>query len=393
MAGITLFFKGLRDGKLFIISSILFVLSIYSYHSFRLLVPLLLVFLGLIFWQEVFKKKLFFVIFLTFLALLTLPVYSSFVSDQASGSRLSIVTIFSNPTVINPSIERLIFDKNNNDSIGLLLHNRRIVYALTIAKGYLDHFNPDFLFIHGDGWVQHHAVDMGMLYLWELPFILAGLYILVNRRNRYASILILFFLLAPLPSAITTGTPHPIRAIALMPAFHIFTAIGVVFVCLRILEMRKIVYKTMLLCIIGLSLLFNFIYYMHQYYVHTPIEYGYFWQYGYKEALNYAKVQEAKFDKIIMTYFYDQPYIYYLFYNKIDPVWYQKNWDYNKNGETDRFKRVIGKYTFRNIEYSKDINIRKTLLIGTPDEIPDNAHIIKIIKFPDGKTAFKIVET
>ena len=149
----------------------------------------------------------------------------------------------------------------------------------------------------------------------------------------------------------------------------------------------------LIMFIILICFILNMVYYFHQYYVHTPIEYGYFWQYGYKEALSYAKENEAKFDRVIMTYFYDQPYIYYLFYNKIDPLWYQKNWDYNKNGETDRFKRVIGKYTFRNIEYSKDINIRKTLLIGTPEEIPNNAHIIKIIKFPDGKTAFKIVET
>ena len=393
IVGIALFFKGLRDGRLFIVSSVSFALSIYSYHSFRLLVPLLLVFLGLIFLQEVFKKKLFFVIFLISLVLFTLPVYFSFGKVQASSSRLSMVTIFSDPTVINLSIERIGYDRNNNDLLGSVLHNRRIVYSLAIAKGYLDHFNPDFLFIHGDGGVQHHAVDMGMFYLWELPFILAGLYILVNRRNRYALILILLFLLAPLPSAITTGTPHPIRAIALMPAFHIFTAIGVVFVVLRILKIKKIIYMGIFLFLVGLSLLFNFIYYMHQYYVHTPIEYGYFWQYGYKEALSYAKDREANVNNIIMTYEYDQPYVYYLFYNKIDPAWYQKNWDYDKNRTIDRFKRVIGKYTFKNIEYSKDINISNALLIGTPREIPDNAKVIKTIKFPDGKVAFKIDKT
>lgn len=393
MLGILLFFKGLRDGKLFIISSVSFALSIYSYHSFRLLVPLLLVFIGFIFWQEVLKKKLFFVIFLLSLTLLTLPVYFSFVKAQASNSRLSMVTIFSDPTVINPSIKRIDYDKSNNDVFGQTLHNRRIVYSLAIVKGYLDHFNPDFLFIHGDGGVQHHAVDMGMIYLWELPFILAGLYILVNRRNRYSLILISLFLLAPLPSAITTGTPHPIRAIALMPAFHIFTAIGTVFIFLRILKMRTMFGRAILLFIIALSLIFNLVYYLHQYYVHSPIEYGYFWQYGYKEALSFAKENEKKFSNIIMTYEYDQPYVYYLFYNKIDPVWYQKNWDYNKNGTIDRFKRIIGKYTFRNIEYSRDINIPNTLLIGAPREIPDNARVIKTIKFPDGKTAFKIAET
>ena len=393
MLGILFFFKGLKSGRLLTISSVSFALSIYSYHSFRMLVPLILVFLGFIFWKEVFRKKLFFVIFLISLTLFTLPVYFSFVKAQASNSRLSMVTIFSDPTVINPSIKRIDYDRSNNDLLGSIFHNRRIVYSLAIAKGYLDHFNPDFLFIHGDGGVQHHAVDMGMLYLWELPFILAGLYVLVNRRNKYVLTLILLFLLAPLPSAITTGTPHPIRAITLMPVFHIFTAIGFVFIFFRVLKMRIILGRVILLFIIGLSLVLNFVYYMHQYYVHSPIEYGYFWQYGYKEALIYAKENETKFGNIVMTYEYDQPYVYYLFYNKIDPLWYQKNWDHNKNGTIDRFKRVVGKYTFRNIEYSKDINISNALLIGTPKEITDDAKVIKIIKFPDGKTAFKIVET
>ena len=153
------------------------------------------------------------------------------------------------------------------------------------------------------------------------------------------------------------------------------------------------VYKVIFLSLIFIFLLFNFIYYMHQYYVHTPIEYGYFWQYGYKEAFNYAKEQEKKFDKIVMTYRYDQPYIYYLFYNKIDPEWYQKNWDNNKNGTVERFERTIGKYIFKNIDYSKDAHIQKTLLIGTPQEIPDNAKVIKTIRFPDGEIAFKIVKT
>ena len=391
--GVMFFLKGLRNGWLFILSSASFILSIYSYHSFRLLIPLLLVFLIFTFLGYISRKKLFFTIFILALLSFTFPVYSGFLKAQDSGSRLSMVTIFSDPTITSSPIERINYDKNHNDYIGELFHNRRVVYALAIAKGYLDHFNPDFLFLHGDGGVQHHAVDMGMLYLWDLPFIAAGIYLLFKRRDRYVGILFVFFLLAPLPSAISTGTPHPVRAIALMPAFHIFTAIGIVFIFLRIIKMRTIFIRLILLFAIGLSLVFNLAYYMHQYYVHTPVEYGYFWQYGYREALSYAKENETAFKNIIMTYEYDQPYIYYLFYNKIDPAWYQKNWDYNKNGTVDRFKRVVGKYTFRNIEYSKDINIPNTLLIGTPKEIPVSAKVVKIIKFLDGKVAFKIVKT
>ena len=370
------------------------MLSLYSYHSFRLFVPLFILAFLVVFWKEVLNFKKQAIISLAILFFFSFPIWNSFLGTAAgTGARLSMVTIFSDVKVINPSIERIDYDRNNNDYIGALFHNRRVAYALAAAKGYLDHFNPDFLFIHGDGWVQHHAVDIGMLYLWDIPFILAGIYFLFRKFNRFVLILFISFLLSPIPAAITTGTPHPVRAIGMIFGFHIFAAVGVVFFWEKIMLLKKIFMTVLIMFIILICFILNMVYYFHQYYVHTPIEYGYFWQYGYKEALSYAKENEAKFDRVIMTYFYDQPYIYYLFYNKIDPLWYQKNWDYNKNGETDRFKRVIGKYTFRNIEYSKDINIRKTLLIGTPEEIPNNAHIIKIIKFPDGKTAFKIVET
>ncbi|MBI2028366.1 MAG: glycosyltransferase family 39 protein [Candidatus Levybacteria bacterium] len=393
MLGILLLLKGLKNGRFIFFSSIAFVLSVYSYHSFRLIIPLLLFFLTIFFWQEILRKKLIFIVFFISLVLLTLPVYLSFLNAQDSGSRLSMVTIFSDPTVLDSSIIRNNYDKDNNDLIGGLIHNRRIVYSLTVAKGYLDHFNPDFLFLHGDGGVQHHAVDMGILYLWDLPFILIGLYCLINRRDKYIGILFLLFLLASIPSAITTGTPHPVRAIALMPGFHIFSAVGFIVVILRILEVKMFFTKIAILGLVGASLFFNFIYYTHQYYVHTPIEYGYFWQYGYKEAMLFAKDNQEKFDKIIITYRYDQPYIYYLFYNKIDPTWYQKNWDYNRTGLTDRFKRVIGKYEFRNIDYSKDSLSSNTLLIGIPSEIPDSAEVVGIVKFPDGNVAFRITKT
>jgi len=231
---------------------------------------------------------------------------------------------------------------------------------------------------------------MGMLYLWDLPFILFGLYALFSQKNKRSQLLILAFLIAPLPSAIATGTPHPVRAIAMVPGFSIFTALGVYFLFFRENKLRKAI----LLMSVVILFLLNFSYYLHQYYVHTPIEYGDFWQYGHKEAFRQAKSLEKKYDKIIFTYKYDQPYIYYLFDNKIDPSWYQKNWDYLKTGQVGRMRRVIGKYEFRNIDWSKDKSLKNTLLIGSPQEIPnDTPGLIKTIYFLDGSVAFRIVGT
>lgn len=390
--GLLLFFRGLRDDRLLILSSVSFVLSLYSYHSFRLLVPLFLLLLGIIFGRELLKKRVFLIISFILLVVLSSPVYLSLKNTQGSGSRLSTVSIFSQPTILDTAIKRMEYDISKQGSLAVLFHNRRIVYFLAMAKGYLDHFNPDFLFFHGDGGLQHHAADFGMLFLWDLPFILLGLHILFNQPSREQVVLFLLFLLAPVPASLTTGTPHPVRAIAMIPGFHIFAAMGAVTVVAKLWQAKQRL-KLLLLGIIVFSLVINVSYYLHQYYVHTPIEYGFFWQYGYKEIVQYAKEQEPDVNKIVITYKYDQPYIYYLFYNKIDPLWYQKNWDYNKTGKVERFIRIIGKYEFRNLEYSQDSLLPNALLIGTPEEIPNTAKIVKEVNFPDGRVAFRIVKT
>lgn len=394
LLGVLFFLKGLKAGKGLVLSSVFFVLSSYSYHSFRLLAPLLIIILAVMFRKELLRHKRAAILFSMIVVLLIIPIAQSFFSSQGVISRLSMVTIFDSDQILNQSIKRIEYDQTNGDFGGPLFHNRRIVYGLAIVKGYLDHFDPDFLFLHGDGGRQHHAVDVGMLYLWESPFILIGIYFLLKRLNKKISVLFIIFLIAPIPSAITTGTPHPVRAIAMMPMFQVFSAMGVFVFFVWVLTMKSFYKKAAILIAVFLMGAANLAYYFHQYYVHTPMEYGDFWQFGYKEVFKETSFLENKYKKIVVTYSYDQPYIYYLFYNKIDPSWYQKNWDYNDNGQLDRFKRVIGKYEFRNIDWSLDQKLPETLFIANPKEIPENAAgLIKEVKFIDGNIAFRIVGT
>lgn len=392
LLGLLFFLFGLKKGVYFIISATFIVFSLYSYHSFRLFIPLFLLSLLVIYWKEIKKRLSMFIVAALILFICSLPVYIGFLFPQGTGSRLSMVTIFSDPQLIQKSVDRSTYDKQTGNGIWILFHNRRVMYSLAVVKGYFDHFNLDFLFLHGDGGVQHHAVDMGMLYLWELPFLLIGIYILINKRNKEVILPFLILTLAPLPAAITSGTPHPVRAIAMIPALHIFTAVGFVFAGYFLLQHSNI-FKKAIFSLIIIALFLNITYYLHQYYIHTPIEYGYFWQYGYKEVMQYAKIHEQQYKKIVITYAYDQPYVYYLFYNKIDPVWYQQVWNYSKTGELDRFYRIIGKYEFKKINYGVDSKQQQTLFIGTSDEIPSSAHVLKEIFFPDGRLAFRIVQT
>ncbi len=125
------------------------------------------------------------------------------------------------------------------------------------------------------------------------------------------------------------------------------------------------------------------------YYIHTPVEYASWWQYGYKQVVDEVNKLETDKSKVIVTYRYDQPYIYFLFYKKIDPSWYQKNWG---SGEILRSERKFGKYEFRNLDWKEDEKLSDVVLVGTPEEIPEDVSgIVKNIRFPDGAVAFRIV--
>lgn len=391
--GVLFFLKALKNDRLFILSGLFIVLSLYSYHSFRLITPLIIFLAIVIFWQEIRQKK-YFIIFIAILLVFSLPVFKNFISSSGAEARLSMVTIFNaSEETLGNSIKEMEYDKRASDIFGSLLHNRRIVYSLATVKGYLDHFNPDFLFLHGDGGRQHHAVNVGMLYLWDLPFILIGIFFLLKKIDKRLLLLFLWFLIAPFPSAISSGTPHPVRAINMIPAFQIFSAVGLISVIYKIKELRQPLLSVLSIIFIFLAFILNVAYYLHQYYIHTPIEYGDFWQYGHKQVFQEVSKIENNYSRIIMTYRYDQPYIFYLFYNKIDPVWYQKNWDSSGSGKVERMVRKIGKYEFRNISWAQDQNLSNVLLIGTPEEIPrEKKKIIKEVKFLDGKIAFRIVE-
>src|SRR3989344_230406 len=393
MLGTYLFLYTLRTGRRYILSGIVFSLTLYSYHSFRLITPIFLVTVSLIFFRKILKEKKKYAAMIIIVCSAIIPVFISFFSNAGTGSRLSMVTIFTGHDVLAPSIDRMQYDQEQGYPFSETFHNRRIVYLLAASKAYLDHFDPRYLFIFGDGGKQHHAVDFGMLYLIDVVFLVVGSVFATSKITRRGLVLFAMLLIAPIASAITTGTPHPVRAIAMAPAFHILTAIGIMVVVYQIMLLKNKRWSRILISLIILLYAGNMTYYFHQYYVHTPIVYGDFWQAGHKELFTKLKSIEDNYDSIIVTYHYDQPYIFYLFYNRIDPYWYQKQWDVMGTGEIDRMYRKIGKYEFRPLDWNQDKQISNTLIVGAPSEIPKDIPYYGKILFPNGETAFILVKT
>lgn len=392
---ILFFVYGLKRPMALLLSALCMALAIYVYQSEKVFTPLLFILLVCIFRSELLKLPKKYLVTAVFVGLLAIiPMVHYIVTNTQSLTRARGVSVFSaDHQFLGDYAKRNIVNIEKNDLAGKIFDNRRVLYAKFVIANYLSHFNLYWLFISGDE-ARHHAPEMGLLYLWELPFLFIGIYTLifskVDRRIKY--LIFGWFLITPVPAAFTTGVPHAVRTLNFLPTFQIFTAFGLwqFFVWMR---SRHLLYKLIFVSgLFGLSV-FNFTYYLNQYFVQQNFYHSEAWQYGYEELIQYVKSVEKNYDKVVVSNepHLDQSYMFFLFYLQYSPNRYQEEAGNASGGfrETHSF----GKYEFRPINWDEEPNNNRTLYIGRPKDFEFKAaRIIKTINFLENKPAILITE-
>lgn len=390
------FLKGLRRPWFLILSVIPIIGSIYVYQSERVFGPMFFLALILIYWRQLFhvsKKYLFAVILIGCILLSPLIFYIA--TDKQALARVKGVSIFSDTTsTLKTNAERILYDRQHNDTLGLIIDNRRFVFAKEIFGNYISHWDFNWLFITGDI-SRHHAPGMGLLYLWEFPFLLIGIYIILfgNFDKKTKVFFITWFLLVPIPASITTGVPHAVRTINFLPLIQIFIAVGLLesfnFIKDKI-QTKKIRYITY--SIFCIFVFFNIVYYLNQYFIQQKYFTAIDWQYGYQEAVPEAQKIIPEYKKIIVSNspFMDQSYMFFLFYLKYPPSVYQEEAKVASGGF--RENHTFGKFEFRPIVWEKEEKNKNILYIGRENDFPLGVNVLRKIYFPNGKIAMLIVK-
>ena len=378
--GIWAFLSGVQDKKWYlIISAVSFALSMHTFNTSRIVAPLLVILLAIVFrkvlWQD--KKQ----VFLSFIIglLILLPLIPFLLTPQAS-LRFKEVNIFSNPEIVKKANQQI--ENDNNALWSKLLNNRRVLYSLDFAKHYLDNLSPSFLFIKGDGNPKFSTQEVGQMYIWDIIFFVGGIFLLFRKREGNWWIIPLWILIGILPAATARETPHALRIETTLPAFQIIAAFGFVSVFEMINRYKKAVYGVLF------ALLFvNVAYFSHYYYAHYPKAYSGEWQFGYKQSVDYVKSVEKNYDYIQVTTALGRPYIYYLFYNKSSPEEFRNSSKIKR--EAFGFVKVekVGKYLFpENYDYSRGSS-SKVLYINTPYKLPEDITILKTFYLLNGVPA------
>lgn len=379
--GLVAFFRGFRSFPWMVTSAFLFGLSMYAYHSERIFVPLLLLIMVVLWRKEVFqdRKKVFIAVLV---GLLTVVPLLPVIFDKTSVTRLKGTSSLSDQTgLLMRSVVKIEDDQRSSNIIGTVLENRRFVYARTVLDGYVTHFSLRWLFLTGDN-DRHHAPDNGLLHLWELPFLLWGIYAVWKSGGKVSTLLMSWILIAPIAASPTSETPHAIRTLAVLPSLQIFTAIGVIQFVSRVKNARKLVFVG-IGGVLALFALTNMLFYFHMYYGHMNHEYSKFWQYGYEQAVRYAEDHKGKYQKIIVSTSLEQPHMFFLFYTKYDPTTYLAQGGTSSGGFAE-VKNRFDTYEFRPIaDWSKETHDGSVLYIGSPKEVPGSTLSVQYLSGED----------
>ena len=405
------FFNRQKNKYLLPISVLFLGLSLFSYHTTRIVAPILLV-LGFIVYKpsiiEALKKDLkvkLLTIFCLLVFFLPLPYL---LSKPESRARSKVVFVL-NDAAVNKIIE-LRQQSRLPGMLPRLVYNRPTYFVGQFVGNYLDYFSPQFLFIQGGTQYQFSVPNRGLLYLINLPFFYLGLYLVFKKafkREPNFLFLTLWLAVSPIPAAITNEVNAVVRATTMLPVPMIVTALGLTGF-LAWLKQRSKQTSTLALYVIYLGVLFIFARsYLGAYFTEYRKDYSWSWQWGYKEAVVFARQNYGRYDKIIVTKKYGEPHEFFLFFWPWDPGeykadpnlirFYQSDW-YWVDG-FDKFYFVndweIPKEKDSFVLESKkivDCTGEKCLLITSPGNYPMGWKKLETINFLDGKVAFELYE-
>jgi hypothetical protein len=145
--------------------------------------------------------------------------------------------------------------------------------------------------------------------------------------------------------------------------------------------------------VLGVLVIWSFLRYLNMYYLHMSKIYPYSSQYGVGELVSYVSDNQSEYKDVFVTTRYDQPYILFLYYMKYSPQMFQGHHTLTSR-DAYGFSTVadFDKYHFGSIDFDSTKNDSpNSLIIGTPEEIPDTANIIKRIYGTNGFEYFDIV--
>ncbi len=325
----------------YVLSVIFFVLSLYTYSTALIFVPLL----ALCF--VVLYRRIPSIISILVGLILLIPLVFNILAGPARG-RIHTISVFNDESVNKKIVE---LRSSDNSSASRLWYNKAESYFKIILNNYLSSFSTEFLFVRGDPVMRHSFQYIGELLPISAPFLLIGFYLFAKKRH---FIWLGWLFLAPLASSLTRdGGFHATRLFMMIPPLAAAIGYGL-YATITFFKNHylRYLYVSSVLAIF----LVVFIIVSHYYLVEYPKDSWRWWHVGYEHAFSELKNIDSDYSRVFINNTYEPALIRFLFYTNYDPDKFHKRFTLDQplpnivpgyNGFT-----LDGKYYFGN--FAKD---------------------------------------
>lgn len=420
LGGVIAFLKGLKNPRWFLPSGILFGLTLLTYNTAKLFVPLMVLVMVALFIRTREVKREFLMGASAFGIIFLLSLYTTFF--LGGGQRFGEVSILTDPQLASKtdflraqSATSYTDDRNTGMAVRALdkiIYNKATLVLERISQNYLKVFSSDFLFVSGDPNLRHSTGRFGEFYAIEVITILLGFAMLLfnlKEGDKNSLLILLWIILAPLPAVITReGGTHATRLFFLFPALALLSAQGL------ILIWKFLPGKINFAAVLAFIFLYGFgaVSFLNYYFGAYKLESAKAFQYRFAEAVDKATDNTASYDYVIIDDRRDSALMNYLFGAKFDPRVFQSGIGSMKaeiaGSEADRINNLIfmkpGIRDWQDI-FSRGLIKGNFLLIvsseqlreETPEKVvpklTENQKMTEVIYYKNSGPAFYVIET
>jgi len=225
-----------------------FCLAEYTYQSYRIVSPLTLFIIAIILFFK--EKKLLKDFLLTCFVFIILSLPLILFSFTPHGQERFFETSAFGQNLFSKGIIGIFRD------------------GVIFVNNYLSYFSLTYFFHLGDQINRHQVQNFGLLYLWQLPFLVAGFYFLIKTKNNLIRFVTFFLLLVgPVAPALALPSPHTLRFLSGAIPMVLLTTLGIYQI-----HISQIKWKKLAFFLVAVLVAVSFIYFLDYYFVQYPKE-------------------------------------------------------------------------------------------------------------------------
>jgi 4-amino-4-deoxy-L-arabinose transferase-like glycosyltransferase len=373
--------KSLKRPIWLLMAGFSFALSMQTYATYRLTIPLILTILIMLNFQKfkkITKNRLIFIP--TALILLASLLLSLYLMVSIGGrDRFSNINVFQSDQAEATTVQKVSVERekiNLPKFMETIFHNKYMEKTGIFFQNYLDNFTGQFLFLNGDSNPRHNPSGMGEFYAITPILVIFALIALLKSSPKLLWMLAIWILLTPVASSLVGGS-HALRSSFLLPPILILSAIGFS----KIWELKRLVWRKTIMGLIIFAISAQFIYFYERVYFMAPQLYGEFWSYSAKRATQIAAENKGNFDYIILSN--DIPNMEYAYptYNKLDPRLVM---------EQNKIKSELNQYAFFKYENVYIGSLPKGVLVSFLSSLPGSYFYIGPLEDKNVENIFQL---